>query len=141
MDDAQAGALAAPVPNLEPAGPAMGPAGQSNGAAAGPPLHPLGARRVTVRVAAMLRSLARGGSAVQVDLAVERPGGITVGEVLAALEASYPGLHHAALDERRAVRPHVNVFVGGENIRLASGLATPVPGGAEVWILPAVSGG
>jgi sulfur-carrier protein len=47
------------------------------------------------------------------------------------------------LDEQGRVREHVNVFVDGESVRAAArlGLATPVRAGAEVWILPAVSGG
>ncbi len=50
-------------------------------------------------------------------------------------------MYYATLDERDAVRPHVDVLVGAENIRLGAGLATPAPAGAEVWILPAASGG
>ena len=96
---------------------------------------------MTVRVPAVVRHLADNRATVQVDLGADRPGGVTVGEVLAALQSSYPGVHHAAVDERGAVRMHVNVFVGAENIRLGAGLTTLVPAGAEVWILPAVSGG
>ena len=98
-------------------------------------------QRVTVRLPAALRRLADNRSAVHLDLAAGRASGITVGDVLAALESPYPGVHHAVLDELGAVRPHVNVFAGDENIRLGDGLATPVPAGAEVWILPSVSGG
>jgi molybdopterin converting factor small subunit len=39
------------------------------------------------------------------------------------------------------VRPHINVFVGEENIRDEQGLSTKVPEGCEIAILPAVSGG
>jgi molybdopterin converting factor small subunit len=48
-----------------------------------------------------------------------------------------------ALDEQGKIREHVNVFVDGESIRAGAkrGLQTPVAAGAEVWILPAVSGG
>ena len=95
-------------------------------------------RCVIVRVPAALRRLAEDRAAVEVSVASESP---TAAQVLAALASCYPGVHDAALDERGAVRPHVNVFVGPENIRFAGGLATPVPAGAEVWILPAVSGG
>lgn len=97
---------------------------------------------VRVRLPAALRRLADGQPAIQVRPA-GRPGtsAVTVGDVLAALKRPYPGVHHAALDEQGAVRRHVNVFAGAENIRFAAGLATPVPPGAEVWILPAVSGG
>ncbi len=94
-----------------------------------------------MRLPAALRRLADGRPAVHLDLAPIRPGAVTVGDVLAALGMTHPGVHHAALDERGAVRQHVNVFAGAENIRFAAGLATPLPAGAEVWILPAVSGG
>jgi molybdopterin converting factor small subunit len=72
---------------------------------------------------------------------MDRFTGITVRDVLAALASTYPSVHHGAVDERGAVRIHVNVFVGMENIRFTGGLATPVPTGAHVSILPAVSGG
>ena len=75
------------------------------------------------------------------NLAARVSGAPTVGDVLAALRPAYPGVHDAALDERGAIRQHVNVFVGAENVAFAEGLATPVPPGVEVWILPAVSGG
>jgi molybdopterin converting factor small subunit len=39
------------------------------------------------------------------------------------------------------VRPHVNVFVGDESIRYTGGTATTLGDGAEIFILPAVSGG
>ena len=96
---------------------------------------------MTVRLPTALRSLAGDRRAVELELAPQRPDAVTVGEVFAALGSVYPGVHDAALDERGVVRSHVNVFVGGDNIRLGAGLATPVPAGAEVWILPAVSGG
>ena len=95
-------------------------------------------QRVNVRVPTALRRLAEDHATVEV--CVSSPS-VTAGEVLAALRSCYPGVHDAALDERGHVRPHVNVFVGAENIRFAEGLSTPVPPGAEVWILPAVSGG
>ena len=39
------------------------------------------------------------------------------------------------------VRPHINIFIDGESIRDMGGLAAPVRNGAEILILPAVSGG
>jgi molybdopterin converting factor small subunit len=39
------------------------------------------------------------------------------------------------------LRPFVNVFIGHTNVRGLDGLATPVPPGATVSILPAVAGG
>ena len=65
----------------------------------------------------------------------------TVGEALDALWAIHPGVRDRVLNERGEVRQHVNVFVGKESIRFTGGLATPVPEGSEIWIVPAVSGG
>ena len=65
----------------------------------------------------------------------------TVGDALAALRAVHPGLTERVLTETGAVRPHVNLFVAETNIRDAAGLATRVPDGSEIAILPAVSGG
>jgi molybdopterin converting factor small subunit len=45
------------------------------------------------------------------------------------------------MNERGEPRPHVNVFVGTENIRWTGGLATPLPQVAEISIVPALSGG
>jgi MoaD family protein len=65
----------------------------------------------------------------------------TLKEALEALGREYPGVTRRVLDERGEVRPHVNLFVGGECVRFADGLETPLPDGSEVAILPAVSGG
>jgi molybdopterin converting factor small subunit len=35
----------------------------------------------------------------------------------------------------------VNVYVDGEEVRRLSGLATPVPAGAEVMVVQSVAGG
>jgi molybdopterin converting factor small subunit len=96
---------------------------------------------VTVRLPAALRGLAGSQAAIEMDLVASEAEVVTVGDVLAALRSAYTGVHDAVLDECGAVRRHVNVFVGAENIRFAAGLATPVAAGADVWILPAVSGG
>ncbi|HEX9204160.1 MAG TPA: MoaD/ThiS family protein, partial [Vicinamibacteria bacterium] len=60
---------------------------------------------------------------------------------LAALFTLHAGLRDRILNERGELRPHVNVFVGSENVRDLNGLATRLPEGAELFILPAVSGG
>jgi molybdopterin converting factor small subunit len=78
------------------------------------------------------------GGAGRVDL--ERSPA-TVGEALEALWALHPGVRDRVVTERGDVRPHVNVFVGDESIRYTGGLATPVPEGSEISIVPAVSGG
>jgi len=63
--------------------------------------------------------------------------GETVAEIVAALDASWPGLADRILGSDAAIREHINVFVDGE---LAE-LATPVPAGATIHVIPAVAGG
>ena len=65
----------------------------------------------------------------------------TVREALAALWKVYPGLRDRVLDEQGAVRQHVNIFVNVDNIRDIGGLAGPVADGAEIMIVPNISGG
>jgi DNA-3-methyladenine glycosylase I len=65
----------------------------------------------------------------------------TAGDALALLWRECPGARDRVLTETGDLRPHVNVFVEGENIRHAGGLAAPVPPDAEIVIVPAVSGG
>ena len=72
---------------------------------------------------------------------VETAAAATVGEALQRLWRAQPGVRDRVVDEQGNVRPHVNVFVGTESIRFTGGLATPVSDGAEIWIVPAVSGG
>ena len=67
--------------------------------------------------------------------------GPDLSDALAALFALHPGLRDRVQNERGELRPHVNVFVGSENVRDLNGLATRLPDGAELFILPAVSGG
>ena len=59
----------------------------------------------------------------------------------AALWAVAPGVCDRVLTERGEVRPHVNLFIGTESCRWTGGLATPSADGAEIAILPAISGG
>ena len=94
--------------------------------------------RVTFLIPAALRSLTAGRSRLSVD--VPR-GSASLGEALDALWVICPGLRDRVLTEQGEVRPHVNLFVGTESSRWSEGLATPVPDGAEISILPAVSGG
>jgi len=65
----------------------------------------------------------------------------TAGEALERLWALHPGLKNRVVTEQGTIRPHVNVFVGADNVRDLEGLATPLPESCEIAILPAVSGG
>ncbi len=89
---------------------------------------------VTVRVPTTLRTLTGGAAEVVVE-------GATVGEVLAALEAQHPGFADRILDDDGGLRRFVNVFVADDDVRFLEALATPVPEGETVSIIPAVAGG
>jgi molybdopterin synthase sulfur carrier subunit len=91
---------------------------------------------VIFQIPAYLAAFADGQRTVK--LASQPP---TVGEALEALWRVHPGLRDRVVDEQGEVRQHINVFVGNESIRFASGLATPVLEGSEILIVPAVSGG
>jgi sulfur-carrier protein len=71
----------------------------------------------------------------QADVEAE---GATVGELLMDLERRYPGMRFRMIDEQDAIRPHVRIFVNGEQIW---GLETPLRPSDEVQILQALSGG
>ncbi|MCY3699580.1 MAG: MoaD/ThiS family protein [Gemmatimonadetes bacterium] len=91
---------------------------------------------VCVTLPAALTEFTGGRSTVDV------PGApAAVRDILAGLGAAHPGVQDRLITERGRLRPHVNIFVDGENIRFLSGLDTPVPDGANVVVLPAISGG
>jgi sulfur-carrier protein len=89
---------------------------------------------VSVRVPTILRAYTGGAAEVAAEAG-------TLREVLAHLDASYPGLGGRILDDAGQLRRFVNVYVGDEDVRLAQGLDTPVPSGVQVSVIPAVAGG
>lgn len=92
---------------------------------------------VRVRLPAPLRPVAGGLGVVEVDAG----GAADVAALFDRLAESHPALERRLRDEQGRLRPHVNVFVGPDNIRDLAHLGTAVPDGAEVTVLPAVSGG
>lgn len=72
---------------------------------------------------------------------VEVSPGATLRAVVEALAVVNPAIGRRVCDEAGAIRPHVNLFVGSDNVRDLEGLDTPMPEGAEVSVLAAVSGG
>jgi molybdopterin synthase sulfur carrier subunit len=65
----------------------------------------------------------------------------TVADALDELGRRWPAVLDRVVTEQGEVREHVNIFVGEESIRFASGLATPVTDGDTIMIVAAVSGG
>lgn len=96
---------------------------------------------VAVVLPSQLRALAGGRGRVELDLQVPGDQPPTVAEALEALRRMHPAVYERIVDERRELRPHVNVFVGREDIRWSGGFQAPVPPGVELVVLPSVSGG
>ena len=61
----------------------------------------------------------------------------TVGEVIAVLNRSWPGLQGRLCDGPAELRRHIRVYVGGE----IAGLQTELKPGDEVFVVTAISGG
>ncbi len=90
---------------------------------------------ITFRIPSYLAGFADGKTCLTLEHAA------TTGDALSALWQRYPGLQDRIVDEQGEVRQHINIFVGNECTRFTGGLATPVPDGTEILIVPAVSGG
>ena len=61
--------------------------------------------------------------------------------MLDGLAAQHPALERRIRDEQGQLRPHVNLFVGSDNVRDRDGPQTPIAAGEELSVVPAVSGG
>ncbi len=72
------------------------------------------------------------------DTAVEAR---TVAEVVAAVDARWPGLAGYIVDERGALRQHVNIFVGEDMVADRDALSDPLDSTSRVFIFQALSGG
>ena len=91
---------------------------------------------VTVIIPGALRDLAGQRSDVSLP---DSTGSLS--DALARLWQECPALRDRVMTETGEVRPHINIFVDGQNMRYAAGLATPVSENAEIFLLPALSGG
>jgi len=91
---------------------------------------------VTFHIPGPLRSFAGGRSQVEV---AGTPA--TVSETLQALWVVCPGIRDRVVTEQGLIRQHINVFVGKEDVRYTGGLAASITPGAEIMIVPSVSGG
>jgi sulfur-carrier protein len=91
---------------------------------------------LTVVLPSQLRELTGGRGTIELGA---QPG--TVGAALEELRRAYPAVYDRILTERHEIRPHVNLFVGRDDIRWSGGLETPVQEGSELVVIPSVSGG
>ena len=87
----------------------------------------------TVRVPPALRENSGGAREVEAN-------GATVRELLSDLATNLPSLGERIYDGD-GIRPFVNVYVDGEDVRTLGGLDAPVREHATVVLLPAMAGG
>ena len=89
---------------------------------------------VTVRIPTPLRRVTNGQDKVSVE-------GTDLNEIIASLDAQFPGIKERLCDEQGAMRTFVNIYVNGEDVRFLQGLTTATKAGDEISIVPAVAGG
>lgn len=77
----------------------------------------------------------------QAELSFDLPEQATLADLFDLVRAAHPALERRVRDERGAMRPHVNVFVGEDNVRNLDDLDTRLSPNAEVSIIAAISGG
>ena len=65
----------------------------------------------------------------------------TVAELIVVLDRQHPGLAGYIVDERGALRRHVNIFIGEEPVGDRERLGDPIAPDDTVYILQALSGG
>ena len=90
---------------------------------------------ITVHLSGHLKPFSNGE--VEVDLSGEFA---TVGDVLDSLWQQHIALRDRVLNEQGEIRPHVNIFVGSDDVKRLKGLATEISS-VDIHIFNAVSGG
>ena len=91
---------------------------------------------LTFIISGPLRELAGNRSRVRIDSTAD-----SVSDALSLLWTECPSFRDRVVTELGELRPHLNIFVDGESIRYSGGFGTRVHDGAEIVILPALSGG
>ena len=89
---------------------------------------------VTVRIPTVLQKLTDGLDEVQAS-------GNTVAALIDDLRATHSDFVARITNEDGAVKPFLNVFVNGEDIRFSGDLQARVNDGDEVSIIPSIAGG
>lgn len=89
---------------------------------------------VTISIPAPLRQFTAGQSQIEVEAK-------TAGEALDLLTSTHTALRRHLFNDRNALRNFVNIYLNDEDIRHASGTATPVKDGDTIMIVPSIAGG
>lgn len=89
---------------------------------------------VTVRIPTVLRRLAGDHDEIQSR-------GATVKEVLLEIGNRYPHFVRRVCLDDGGIRPFLNVYVNGHDIRFRHDLETTITDGDEISIIPSIAGG
>jgi adenylyltransferase/sulfurtransferase len=89
---------------------------------------------VSVYIPTPFRSFTGNRTNVEVD-------GRNVSEVLANLDAKFPGFRHLCTDEGGSIPAHINIYVNNKEISTLDGAATELQDGDQVAVIPALAGG
>ena len=89
---------------------------------------------IEVRVPTILRSYTGGQKVVSGS-------GDTLAELLANLDAQFPGLRGRLVTEDGTLHKFVNIYVNDEDVRFIGALDVKLNDGDTVTVLPAVAGG
>jgi len=89
---------------------------------------------VEVRIPTVFRKYTNQQATAQLE-----PG--TIGDLVAQLEAKYPGMRSQLLTERGELHRFVNVYLNDEDVRYLDQLETKTSEGDVVSLLPSVAGG
>lgn len=91
---------------------------------------------LTVYIPEPLRAFCEGHNKIEIE---ESPA--TLAGALAALWIHFPGLRDRIVTEQGDIRQHINIFIGNDDVRFTGGLTSRIPAGAEISIVPSISGG
>jgi sulfur-carrier protein len=87
-----------------------------------------------VAIPTPLRRFTAGAESVEVEAG-------TLKDVLDKLDSKFPGFRASVCDDSGSLRRFINIYVNGEDVRFLDNLSTPIADGAEIAIVPAISGG
>ena len=93
---------------------------------------------IGVLIPSVLQSYTSGAKRVELAVAHDAQKGLSLNDVLAALDARFPGFRFRIIDEQDRIRAHIKIFVDAELARDPAVSLTPT---SEVMIVGALSGG
>jgi len=88
---------------------------------------------IEVSIPTILRTYTDGAKSVEAA-------GATLSELIADLEAQFPGLADLLVEDG-SLRRFVNIYINDEDVRFLGGIDAPLTDGDNVTVLPAVAGG